>query len=184
MLANCARSHLLVIDVQERLAPAITDVESVVANVARLVRYATILDVPITFTEHMPERIGHLLPDLSVGLSKSTETIRKVTFSAVREPAFNSRISTVKQSGRDLTVVCGMEAHVCVMQTVLELRAAGHDVMLVADAVGSRSHGNRDLAIQRMSKAGATIVSHEMIAFEWLERGDAPEFKDVLKLLK
>ncbi len=184
MLAKRTQSHLLVIDVQQRLVPAISDVEQIVTNVARLIRYATILDVPITFTEHMPQRIGHLLPDLKAGAMASCSVIEKTTFSAVCEPAFAARTAELQQAGRNTVVVCGMEAHVCVMQTVLELCNEGSHVLLVADAVGSRTSANRALAIDRMSKAGAEIVSQEMVAFEWLERGDAPEFKEILKLLK
>ena len=184
ILANRTQSHLLVIDVQERLAPAIADVKQTVTNIDRLIRYATTLGVPVTLTEHMPARIGHLLPELIACAGPAALVIEKQAFSAVREPTFASRIRDLEQSNRPLAIVCGMEAHVCVMQTVLELIASGHQVMLVADAVGSRTAQNRDLAINRMAAAGATIVSQEMVAFEWLERGDAPEFKDILKVLK
>lgn len=184
MLANRARSHLLVIDVQERLVPAIADFKSVVTNVDRLIRYAGILGIPVTLTEHMPGRIGHFLPELAGAAGDAAAIVEKTTFSAVRETAFTHRITALQQDCRATVVVCGMEAHVCVMQTVLDLCASDHQVLLVADAVGSRTEANRDLAIQRMRDCGAMIVSQEMIAFEWLERGDAPEFKDVLKLLK
>ena len=184
MLADRAQSHLVVIDVQERLVPAIAEAEAVVNNVARLIGYATVLGIPATFTEHMPERIGHLLPELITGTGPASSIIEKKTFSAAREPAFVDRIHRLEESDRSLAIICGMETHVCVMQTVLELRANGHRVLLVADAVGSRTNQDRDFAINRISEAGATIVSQEMMAFEWLERGDAPEFKDILKLLK
>ena len=184
MLISRERSQLLVVDVQERLVPAIFDVERVVTNVARLIRYASLLHIPTTYTEHMPEQIGNVLPELSQTIGDSASIIKKKTFSAVREPKFSDRLVKLRQRGRGSIVVCGMEAHVCVMQTVLELCESNYDVHVVADAIGSRSDHNRDLAIDRMSKAGVTIVSHEMVAFEWLERGDAPEFKDILKLLK
>ena len=184
MLISRERSQLIVVDVQERLVPAIFDVERVVTNVARLIRYASLLHIPTTYTEHMPEQIGNVLPELSQTIGDSASIIKKKTFSAVREPKFSDRLVKLRQGGRGSIVVCGMEAHVCVMQTVLELRESNYDVHVVADAIGSRSDHNRDLAIDRMSKAGVTIVSHEMVAFEWLERGDAPEFKDILKLLK
>ena len=184
MLISRDRSQLLVVDVQERLVPAIFDVQSVVTNVARLIRYASLLHIPTTYTEHMPEQIGHVLPRLSKATGDSTSIVQKKTFSAAREPEFSDRLEKLKQHGRDSILVCGMEAHVCVMQTVLELHDNNYKVHVVADAIGSRSDHNRDLAVDRMSKAGVTIVSHEMVAFEWLERGDAPEFKDILKLLK
>lgn len=184
MLAKRSQSHLLVIDVQERLAPAIAEGVQTVTNVARLIRYADILGIPTTFTEHMPERIGHSLPELlSAGVQKP-DVIAKTSFSAHSEPAFTERLRHLGEADRSVAIVCGMEAHVCVLQTVTDLLANHHQVYLVADAVGSRSLQNRDLAIKRMENSGAVIVSQEMIAFEWLERGDAAEFKDILKLLK
>jgi nicotinamidase-related amidase len=90
----------------------------------------------------------------------------------------------LRQAGRTEVVVAGMEAHVCVCQTVLDLLANEFDVFLVADAVSSRAPANRELAINRMARVGAAVVSHEMIAFEWLERGDTPEFRDLIERIK
>ena len=184
MFAIRSRSHLTVVDVQERLVPAIHDAEAVTGNVARLIKYASFLGVPITFTEHMPERIGAMLPALLEAGTPSSVCLAKTTFSSWREPTLRARFQAQRQEQRHQIVLCGMEAHVCVMQTGLDLLRQGFEVLLVADAVGSRTPGDRDSAIERLSKAGAAIVTQEMIAFEWLERGDAPEFKDVLSVLK
>lgn len=184
MFAIRRRSHLVVVDVQERLVPAIDDAEAVTGNVARLIKYAGFLDVPITFTEHMPERIGAMLPALLDAGPAGSVCLAKTAFSSWREPSLRARFQEQRQQRRDQIVLCGMEAHVCVMQTGLDLLGQGFEVLLVADAVGSRAAGDRDGALERLSKAGAAIVTQEMIAFEWLERGDAPEFKDVLSVLK
>ncbi|MGI9426097.1 MAG: hydrolase [Hyphomicrobiaceae bacterium] len=184
MFAKRYQAHLLVVDVQERLVPAIHDVEAVVANIARLVRYATILGVPVTYTEHMPERIGHLVSPLRNAGPGDGVVLQKSAFSSWQEPTIAARLQSQRQLGATQIVICGMETHVCVLQTSLDLLAQNFEVLVVADAVGSRTDQNRNLAIGRLERAGAAIVSHEMIAFEWLERGDAPEFKDILPLLK
>lgn len=184
MLARRDRAHLVIIDIQERLAPAIHEVGPVIANAGRLIQYAAHLDVPVTLTEQMPDRIGATLSEIRDLAPPQTVTVPKTTFSCWRTDAFRRRLSELREERRDQIVIAGMEAHVCVMQTALELLAADFDVLVVADAVGSRKPTSRDLALERMSKAGATIVSHEMVAFEWLERADTPAFKDLLPLFK
>ncbi len=184
MLLDRKHSHLLIIDVQERLVPAVHMAGDVVHNAKRLLQYAGKLGVPISMTEHMPERIGGLVTPVATSAGEQAGTFRKTTFSAWRDPAFSRHFDTLRAAGRTQIVVAGMEAHVCVMQTALDLVAAGFDIHLVRDAVGSRSPMDRDTAIQRLERAGAKIVTQEMIAFEWLERGDAPEFKDILSVLK
>jgi isochorismate hydrolase len=184
MLARRDKAHLAVIDIQERLAPAIENADEVVTNAGRLIRYATRFDIPVTITEQMPERIGATLSQVRDLASSDAALVMKSMFSSWRTPAFRERMQEIRQIGRDQVVIAGMEAHVCVMQTALELLAADFDVLVVADAIGSRVPANRSLALDRMARAGATIVSHEMIAFEWLERADTPEFKDLLPLFK
>lgn len=184
MLMHHDQAHLVVIDIQERLAPAVHDVGPVIANAARLIQYAARLDVPVTLTEQMPERIGATLSEVRDLAPPQTACLAKSTFSSWRTPAFRERMVEMRQQRRNQVVIAGMEAHVCVMQTALELLAADFDVFVVADAIGSRAPANRQLAIDRMAKAGATAVSHEMVAFEWLERADTAEFKDLLPLFK
>ena len=184
MIAERNRSHLVVVDVQERLVPAVHQPEIVERNAGRLLVYAGLFDVPVTFTEHAPQGIGRTLPSLLEVAPSGAVVATKQTFSACREPSFAERLVNLRREQRDQIVVAGMEAHVCVCQTVLELRTQNYDVFLVADAVSSRTPENKELAIDRMARAGAHIVSHEMIAFEWLERGDTADFKRVLPLLK
>ncbi len=184
MFAERARSHLLVIDVQEKLAAHVADQEAVVANCTRLVRYARHLGVPVTMTEHYPKGLGPTVATLVEAAGNETPRLEKIAFSAWKDTAIRARIEGLARKGRDQVVVAGMEAHVCVGQTALDLLGPMGAVFLVADAVGSRQTLARDLAIARLRDAGAIIVSQEMIAFEWLERGDAAEAKDIIALVK
>lgn len=184
MLAERHRAQLLVIDVQEKLAPHIVDGELAVANCERLVRYARHLDVPVTITEHYPNGLGATVASLRDAAGNEAPCFEKIAFSCWRDDAIRDRIEGLSRGGRDQIVIAGMEAHVCVGQTVLDLRTENRDVFLVADAVGSRDARVRDLAIERFRAAGATIVAQEMIAFEWLGRGDDPAFKDLIRLIK
>lgn len=184
MLARRSRSQLLIVDVQERLAPSVHDNARVVANCARLVGYARVLGVPVTVSEHYPAGIGGTVRELADILGPSAVRADKIAFSCWRDPGLNSRFDDLRREGRTEVVVAGMESHVCVCQTVLDLLGNGFDVFVVADAVGSRSPEARELALYRMQQAGAAVVGQEMVAFEWLERADIPEFRDVLKLIK
>ena len=184
MLARRHKSQLLIVDVQQKLAPSVHDHVPVVANCARLIGYARSLGVPVTVSEHYPAGLGATVGDLSDILGSSAVRREKITFSCWRDVALRERFEDLRREGRTEVVVAGMEAHVCVGQTVHDLLANGFDVFVVADAVSSRSPQTRELALYRMQQSGAAIVGHEMIAFEWLERADVPEFRDVLKLLK
>ncbi|HEY2221455.1 isochorismatase family protein [Actinomycetospora sp.] len=163
-------SVLLVVDLQERLMPAITGAPAVLENAGRLVRAAVRLDVGVTTTEQDPAKLGPTVEPVAALLP--TPAVAKSTFAAdLSFPA-----STV--------VVCGCEAHVCVLQTVLALRASGHDVAVVADAVGSRSPENRDAAVARMRAHGVDVVTTEMVVFEWLGSSRNPAFREAQQLIK
>lgn len=185
MLLDRDRSQLVIIDVQEKLIPAVRDNDAVTANVSLLIRYAHRLGVPITATEQNPVGIGQTRSDVaSLIRSAGGVTLPKMAFSAWREKDFRNRIETLVAEGRVQIIVAGMEAHVCVMQTVLDLHAAAHDVSVVADAMGSRALVNYERAIERLRRGRVQVVTQEMVAFEWLERADTPEFRDLLALLK
>jgi nicotinamidase-related amidase len=184
MLADRDRAHLMIIDVQDRLAPHIHGGEQAAANCERLVRYARRLGVPITLTEHYPKGLGPTIAGIRDAAGNDTPCLEKIAFSCWRDDAIRSRIETLEREGRDQLVVAGMETHVCVGQTILELLEHGKIVFVVADAVGSREAAVRDLALDRFRDGGASIVSQEMVAFEWLARGDDPAFKDLIRLIK
>ena len=183
MQAHRDRAQLLLVDVQQMLVPHVTDHVRIVANCARLIGYARCMGVPITVSEHVPGSIGPTISELAELLGNASR-LEKVECSCWRNPGLQGRLSQLRREGRRQVVVAGMEAHVCVGQTVLDLIAHEFDVFLVADAVGSRSPEVRELALRRLEQAGAALVSHEMVAFEWLGRADVPEFRDVLRLLK
>ncbi|GGH17688.1 isochorismatase [Alsobacter metallidurans] len=171
-----ARSVLLVIDFQGRLMPSIHDGAPAMANARRLIDAAGILGVPVVYTEQNPEGLGGTAPEL---LTDGAAVFRKMTFDAMREPGFLNLLPAERE-----VVVVGCEAHVCVMQTALGLIEAGRRVWLVRDAIGSRRAESKDVAVARLRAAGATVVTAEMVAFEWLGDARHPGFRDVLRLVK
>jgi nicotinamidase-related amidase len=170
-------SHLLLIDYQARLMPAIHGGAGVVANGARLLQAARLLDVPRSFTEQNPDSLGRTVPDLAPEPGEAV--LAKMSFDACADTALMAEIPAAHR-----LVVCGCEAHVCVLQTVLGLLGAGRAVALVADATASRVSGNRDAALARMARHGAEIVTTEMVLFEWLRSARHPRFREVLALVR
>ena len=184
MLASRTRSQLLVVDMQDKLLPAMADAQAVLGNTIRLIGYARRLGVPITVTEHYPAGLGATSAVLREPLADAAQIIAKLSFSGWREPTLRARLRELRQAGRDQIVIAGCETHVCVGQTALDLIANDFEVFLVADATSSRRPLDRETAVQRLSRCGAAIVTQEMIAFEWLEQAATPEFKDLLPLIK
>lgn len=170
-------SALAVIDIQQKLMPAIANGRQVMANAHRLLEAARLLDIPRIFTEQYPEGLGHTAPDLTAGMNEPV--LEKMTFDACRGDLVDQLVT-----GRKQLVVAGCEAHVCVLQTVLGLLEFGIKVFVVSDAVGSRLPDNRLAALQRMAAHGAEIVSTEMVLFEWLGSAEHPQFRQVLQLVK
>jgi len=180
MLLESQRSILLVVDVQKRLAPAIAGSEKLVDRISTLLKAAGELDVPVLATEQYSKGLGHTIEPLA-GLLPPGSVVEKIHFNAALEPGFVDR---VRELDRQQIVVTGTEAHVCVLQTTLGLKAAGFDCFLVADAVGSRDPDNRHFGLERMRANGVEIVTSEMVMFEWLRRGATPAFKRVLPLIR
>ena len=174
-------AQLLVIDVQEKLAPHVDGSDALVARCEALIRAAAGFGIPKALTEHCPAQIGPVVARLRSRFDPA-EIFVKTRFGATDHPEFAARLA----QGRDQVVVAGMEAHVCVMQTVLGLLATGRRVFLVEDAVGSRGarRDDRRLALERMRAAGCALVGTETVLFEWTRAGDDPGFKDTLALVK
>ncbi len=164
---------VLVVDVQERLAPAIADGASVVERCRLLVEGARRLGVPVIASEQYPKGLGPTLERLRTSLGDAPR-IEKLAFSCAREPAI---LEVLRATGRSTVLVCGMEAHVCVLQSALDLRTQGFRVAVVADATGSRRPDSRALALERARAAGCTVVDVEMALFEWLERAGTEAFR-------
>jgi nicotinamidase-related amidase len=169
-------ASLLVIDVQGRLVPAIADNDAMIGNVRRLIGTAQLLKRVIAATEQNPKGLG---PTMTGLLPPKAPVFEKQSFDSTLVTAFADWAEE-----QPALVVCGMEAHICVCQTVLGLMELDIPVFLVRDAIGSRTLPNRDAAVDRMRTAGAQIITTEMAIFEWLEHADHPEFKAVLALVK
>lgn len=174
-LINAAQAALLVIDVQEKLAPAMAQSTQLIARIQWLINACQVLATPTLFTEQYPQGLGHTLPELLSRVA-NPDVVEKSHFSVVAAACLPSSWQQHQQ-----IIVTGMETHVCVLQTVLELIAAGKEVFVVADAVGSRSEENRQLGLARMRHAGAHIVSREMVVFELLRHADHEQFKAISK---
>lgn len=174
---DAARSLLLVVDVQTRLHPAIAEGEAALAEVLRLARIAALLGIPAWGTEHVPEALGPLHPSLDPFLQRR---FRKTSFDACGAAEFAAALPPERPD----IILCGYEAHVCVLQTGLGLLARGHRVALVRDAVGSRTRSSRKAALGRLAAAGASLVTTEMVAFEGLRDAADPRLRDMLRLVK
>jgi nicotinamidase-related amidase len=157
--------------------PAIEDGAAAVANARRLLDAAKIFAVPTVFTEHNVAALGPTVADLAAPATASIA--RKMTFDACRSGGFVERLAD-----RPDIVVAGCETHVCVLQTVLGLIAAGRHVHLVRDAVASRRAESKETAIRRMERHGAEIVTTEMVVFEWLATAEHQKLREVLALIK
>ena len=164
MLMSAARSGLVIVDLQERLQPAI--------------------DIPALVTEQYPRGLGRTIPEIKQKCSNSTKIYSKLTFSAGKNADVAKNVNNWRKCGRNQAIICGTETHICVLQTVADLMAQGSDVYLVTDACGSRTAANRNAAISRMTAMGASCVTTEMVLFEWLEVAGTDEFKSLSKLIK
>jgi nicotinamidase-related amidase len=171
-LLNRERTALVVVDVQVGFR-SYESFAGVADACAKLVQAARILDVPLVVSEQYPKGLGHTAPE--IGLKEETP-IEKSVFSAVRAEGFDLR-------GRDQAVVCGIETHVCVSQTVIDLLERGVEVHVPADAVGSRHAIDYERGLERLERAGAVVSTVEAALFELLERAGTPEFKEVQKLI-
>lgn len=180
MLMSADDSVIVVIDIQERLAPAIPDLKSIMKANELVLKTASELSVPVMVTEQYPKGLGHTVEQLRDFYTESN-VFEKISFSSVGCAPF---MSALKKTGRRQVIVTGIEAHVCVQQTVLELLSERFDVFVVADAIGSRADENRKLALERMIRSGAEVVSSEMVMFEMLKKAGTPEFKKLSNLLK
>ena len=177
MLLTARGAALLLVDLQQRLVPALHDGETVVARAVRLAEAARLLDVPIGATEQYPDGLGPVVAPLA---AFPQLTLSKTAFSATDAPGF----ATLLPAGTAEVVVAGCEAHVCVLQTVLALQEAGLRVAVVADAIGSRDPASVTAALDRMARHGAEVVTSEMVLFEWLRDSAHPRFREVQKLLR
>ena len=202
MLLDAQECQLVLMDYQARLMPAMLDATAVVANAARLAQVAALVQVPVVATEQNPSRLGPTVDGLQAALRQArARTLSKMQFSAVEEglgewlrpevqaPQGNARslpkhLQKPAAPQRQSIVLAGCEAHICMLQTALDLVEDEFEVWVVTDACTSRTERNRDAAFDRLVSAGVELVTTEMVAFEWLRSAEHPAFKAMLQLVK
>ncbi len=176
-LCDANRATLIVIDLQQRLMPAIHEGGTVIKHALMLGRAAKLLNVPVLGTAQYPAGLGPNVPEVQALCDK---VVAKTDFDACAEAAFVAALDAT----RDDLILVGCEAHVCVLQTTLGLLRQRRRVRLVIDAIGSRQASNKTIAIERARAAGAELLTTEMVLFEWLRSCEHPKFKEVLHLIK
>lgn len=181
-LCRQSQTLLLVVDVQTRFMAAMQRAsrDAVIDGACRLMRAAGLLDIPTVITEQNPRALGHTEPALMASRPPVCECIEKTAFSVRGVPAFDHLLAMID---RKQVVICGVEAHVCVLQSALQLQRDGFAVFVAADAVCSRSTANRDSALARFTSAGVVVTNVESIIFEWLGDSTHPAFREVSALL-
>ncbi len=204
MLMDADECQLVLVDYQLRLMPAMHDSAAVLAQAVRLARMAQLMQVPVWATAQSPDKLGAQAPELQGVLQEAgAQELSKMHFSAVpdglaqalrppvRKSAGNARSlprhlqkSAPPDEGRSAVVLAGCEAHICLLQTALELLQEDFEVWVVTDACSSRTERNRDAAFDRLAGAGAELVTTEMVAFEWLRTASHPAFKAMQALVK
>jgi nicotinamidase-related amidase len=175
-----AKAALVVIDIQERLLPSIFESERVVRNTVRLIKGARVLGIAVLVTEQYKKGLGATTQAIAAEIA-DLPLMEKIAFSACGAAGFQQALKKKKISD---VIVCGIEAHVCVSQTCLDLLDNGFRVFVVVDAMSSRTTENHFIAVERMRDAGGIVVSTEMVLFELLEKAGTEEFKQILTLVK
>jgi nicotinamidase-related amidase len=176
-IQNCC---LVVVDVQGKLAQLMHNKESLFKNIEILIKAAKILNIPVLWCQQCPQSLGPTVPQIAELLS-GVEPINKASFSCCGCDRFNARLTEL---ARKQVLLCGIESHVCIYQTAIDLLHKGFSVEVIADAVSSRTPENKQIAITKMSAEGAKITSTEMALFELLKTADHPQFKQIARLVK
>ncbi len=179
-MLNTKEAVLVMVDFQTRLVEIVDRSDLIIPNLIRMVKGCQSLEIPILATVQVPEKLGPMPPELTDALGDAAP-IAKAVFSAVREPAF---LTALRQSGRTQVILSGIEAHVCALQTGMDLLDTGYSLHVLSDGVFSRTAENHKLALQRLHDAGATISSVEMALFELIRTSNHPEFRTISKLVK
>ena len=195
--------RLIVIDVQGKLAQLMVDKEALFKNIRILIQAAKIVGIPVLWCQQVPESLGPTVPEIAELLTgpcvegvppshrgqdardthvwRPVEPINKASFSCCGQEQFNAEVNAL---GREQLLLCGIETHVCIYQTAMDLMEGGLDVTILADAVSSRTEQNRHIALTRLAAEGAHISSTEMALFELLKTAQHPQFKEVARLVK
>jgi nicotinamidase-related amidase len=181
MLIDRGKASLLIVDVQEKLLPAMEAGNDVVGRCSVLLQAAKLLDVPVTISEQYPKGLGKTVAALA---SNSAAVFEKMSFSCWRDEALKRHFIKLHDQGRPQVVIGGIEAHVCVAQTAIDMAQMGFAVYVAGDAVASRKAESKALALARFGEAGVQVVSTEMVVFELLAVAGTQEFRELSKLIK
>ena len=173
-------SVLMIIDMQGNLYESMQDKEFLLENVRKLVRGMQVFGIPVIVTEQIPEKLGPTIEPVA-SLLPDARRIPKSDFSCCGDEKI---MKALKAAERQQVLLCGIETHVCVYQTAVDLLGFGYDVHLVADAVSSRTVLNREIGIEKMRDEGARLASTEMVLFELIRSADDPKFKDIFRIVK
>ncbi|MDD4859079.1 MAG: hydrolase [Dehalococcoidales bacterium] len=180
LLLTADNTVLVLVDVQVKLARVMFDRENLITNLQKLIKGAQALGVPVIMTEQYPQGLGPTIPEVAE-LLKDIKPVAKLSFSCCGDETFLKGFKTLN---RKQVLIAGIEAHVCVYQTAIDLLGAGYEVQVVADAVSSRSEANKELALQKMNRNGAAITSTEMVLFELLKSAKSEKFKEISQIVK
>lgn len=177
---NEKNSAVILIDVQGKLSNAMHNSSELIDNLARLLKGAKALDLPIMWLEQVPDKLGPTVPELSEILV-GQEPIIKIAFSACGDEGFMAQLES---SGRKNLILCGIESHVCVYQSTRDLLLLGYNVQVVADCVSSRARANHELGLQMVSNNGAGITGYETLLFDMLKSPEHPAFREISGIVK
>jgi nicotinamidase-related amidase len=173
-------SLLILIDIQTKLWNVMSEKENLAENMQKLLKGFKVLGVPMIVTEQNPRGLGPTLTELKA-LIPDTRTIAKMCFSCREDAAFKKAL---EETNRRQVLLCGIESHICVYQTALDLLSAEFEVQIVADCVSSRVNNNKEIALSRMQAEGAKLTSYEMALYELLKSAESPKFKELLQVIK
>ncbi|MGF1723486.1 hydrolase [Photobacterium nomapromontoriensis] len=179
-MISATNTALVIIDVQGKLAQIMANYGALFQKLETMVKGAKILEMPIIWVEQLPHKLGPTIPQIADQLSHITP-IAKNSFSCYRDEQF---VTALQQTGCKNVVVVGIEAHICVYQTVQQLLDNGYHVEVVSDAISSRELSNKHIALNKMQQAGAAITSTEMVLFELQEVAEGERFKQILTIIK
>lgn len=179
-MLNADNTCLVIVDIQEKLLPVMDNPQRIVKNTSVLIQIANALNIPILWCQQVPRTLGSTVGEIS-GLLEDVEPINKSSFSCCGQETFMTRIDKLQAQ---TAIICGIESHVCVFQTAMDLIQHGLYVHVVADAVSSRTEENKTIGLNRMAKEGAVITSTEMLLFELLRDANHEKFRELARLIK
>jgi nicotinamidase-related amidase len=180
-LLSPENSLLFVVDIQERLMPVINKGDTVLFNTRRLLESAHLLGIPIIISEQYPKGLGTTVNEITSAIPQTTPIIAKKSFSVCAVEEIQKELEKYPVSK---IILCGVETHVCILQSAFDFLTIGKEVVLVVDAVGSRFPIDNEIAIRRLESSGVTLATAESILFEWCGSSEHPQFKNISRLAK